>query len=389
MKSHNTILVVDDNEAMRYSISRLLRTAGHEALEAASGEECLQLLNQHAVDLILLDVRLPGMPGTEVLRQIKSTPKFAPVFVVHLSALHREPSAMAAALRDGADGYLAHPIANDELLARVDAFLRHKKTLDALQQSEARYRALFENNPQAILVFDQDTGRILKANAAAAALYQQPAGALEGRNLQHIQEGPLPKCGVHSEERTHQLTTGAKVGVEISTHAVEWDGSPACVLVVTDLTARHELEQERKEQREQFDGEMRSLEGLSRNRQTPVTARHAGAMPLLETHPEVIAALAAEYEGLLDAALEARIFKVENKASPKLRGIADELVRFRAGPRDIVQVHYTALKNKTAETISPKARGYVEAGRMLLIELLGLVVAGYRLQGGRTPASAE
>ena len=68
-----TILNVDDDDAGRYAVSRILKQAGFEVLEAASGEEALRLVDKNP-DLIILDVKLPDIDGFEVCRRIKSNP---------------------------------------------------------------------------------------------------------------------------------------------------------------------------------------------------------------------------------------------------------------------------------------------------------------------------
>ena len=86
-KEKFTILNVDDDDASRYAISRILRHAGFEVMEAASGAETLELVKQNP-DLVLLDVKLPDMSGFDVCRQIKADPDTALIPVLHLSATY-------------------------------------------------------------------------------------------------------------------------------------------------------------------------------------------------------------------------------------------------------------------------------------------------------------
>ncbi len=80
-----TILVVDDKEASRYTVARLLRKQGYEVREAASGEEALRLAAGRP-DLVILDVKMPDMSGYEVCRRLKADPATASMPVLHLSA---------------------------------------------------------------------------------------------------------------------------------------------------------------------------------------------------------------------------------------------------------------------------------------------------------------
>jgi signal transduction histidine kinase len=119
-----TILAVDDNDALRYSLSRTLQGAGYRVIEARTGAEALQLSDK-CPDLITLDVRLPDVDGFEVCRRLKANPRTAHIPVLHISATFTEPEYRVRGL-ETADGYLAEPISREELLATVGALLRLK-----------------------------------------------------------------------------------------------------------------------------------------------------------------------------------------------------------------------------------------------------------------------
>lgn len=119
-----TILNVDDHEISRYSRSRLLRQAGYEVKEAATGYEALHLLRQERPALVLLDVRLPDISGLEVCRSIKSDPVLASTMVLQISASQISSQERVRGLEGGADSYLTEPVEPDELIAQVKALLR-------------------------------------------------------------------------------------------------------------------------------------------------------------------------------------------------------------------------------------------------------------------------
>lgn len=139
---------------------------------------------------------------------------------------------------------------------------------------------------------------------------------------------------------------------------------------------QHELDQVR--QQEQYNREFRSLEELARSARTSVTSRLFGAIPLRESLPEIFHELVQRYEALLDLALEQRTYKVEYKMSEDLRSIADQLGFLKAGPRDVVKIHSTALKSRAGTATPMKARAYVEEGRLMVLELMGYLVSYYR-----------
>ena len=129
-----TILAVDDNDAIRYSLSRALQGGGYRVIEARNGTETLRLADD-SPDLITLDVHLPDMDGFEVCRRLKANPRTAHIPVLHISATVTDTENRVRGL-EAADGYLAEPVSREELLATVGSLLRLKRA-----EREARLQA--------------------------------------------------------------------------------------------------------------------------------------------------------------------------------------------------------------------------------------------------------
>ena len=118
MNNLNTILVVDDDPAMREMLSGLLHQAGFATRHAATGEDALADTGRERPQLVLLDVRLPGVSGYEVCRELRE--RFGEELpIVFLSGERVESFDRAAGLLLGADDYVVKPFAPDELIARV------------------------------------------------------------------------------------------------------------------------------------------------------------------------------------------------------------------------------------------------------------------------------
>ncbi len=116
--SPSAILVVDDDRNFRRLMTSVLGRAGYSTTEAATGEEAVDLAHEERPALVLLDVKLPGVHGYEVCRELKETfGDDLPVFLV--SGVRTEAYDRAAALLIGADVSLAKPVDADELLALV------------------------------------------------------------------------------------------------------------------------------------------------------------------------------------------------------------------------------------------------------------------------------
>jgi DNA-binding response OmpR family regulator len=117
----DSILIVEDDEAIATGLSLNLRLAGRAAVVARDGDEALREAREHDFALILLDINLPRKNGLEVLQALRAEDNLVPVIVV--SAREGEFDKVNA-LRLGADDYVTKPFALAELMARIDAVLR-------------------------------------------------------------------------------------------------------------------------------------------------------------------------------------------------------------------------------------------------------------------------
>jgi DNA-binding NtrC family response regulator len=111
-----TILVVDDEAAQRRLLGGFLQSLGFRVTEAASAEDALTAIAQQAPDMVLLDVRLPGMSGIEALGEIRRLAADLPVLLITAFADLRQA---VAAMKSGADDYLSKPVDLDELEAAI------------------------------------------------------------------------------------------------------------------------------------------------------------------------------------------------------------------------------------------------------------------------------
>jgi two-component system copper resistance phosphate regulon response regulator CusR len=140
------ILLVDDSERLRRSLSQGLKKLGHAVDVAGDGEDGLALAETYDYDIIVLDLMLPRLPGLEVLRQLRARGRSASVLI--LSARDHVEDRVKG-LQMGADDYLIKPFAFDELCARIQALVRRRHgvkspniRLGALEIDTAR-RAVF------------------------------------------------------------------------------------------------------------------------------------------------------------------------------------------------------------------------------------------------------
>jgi DNA-binding response OmpR family regulator len=120
-----TVLVIDDDPAMRDILSTVAQQHGFALQFAEDGAEGLRLAEQSDVDLILLDLSLPGMPGLDVCRRLRGAGVEVPIIILSAST---DTVDVVVALEIGADDYIAKPFEIRELAARVNAKLRRQRT---------------------------------------------------------------------------------------------------------------------------------------------------------------------------------------------------------------------------------------------------------------------
>ena len=122
------VLVVEDEESFSDALTFMLEREGYEVAVAADGNVALEVFEKSGADILLLDLMLPGLPGTEVCRQIRTRSQ---VPIIMLTAKDGEVDKVVG-LELGADDYVTKPFSSRELLARIRAVLRRNGELEEL-----------------------------------------------------------------------------------------------------------------------------------------------------------------------------------------------------------------------------------------------------------------
>jgi PAS domain S-box-containing protein len=246
------IVVIDDNPAARYSTSRILRSTGREVLEAGTGTEGLNLVDEQTA-LVVLDINLPDIDGFEVCRRLRAAPGISDVPIVHLSATFVEESDKVRGLEGGADGYLTHPVEPLVLIATVNTLLRARKAEEDRRQSDARFRMMFEKVPTGIALLD-DQARYVQVNPAMCALLGLSAEELIGRAVEEC----LAESGKGTfAARTAELKRAGRWSAHIAAFrkdgsqvAVDWNlstfSTELVLAIATDISDRLRSEADRE-----------------------------------------------------------------------------------------------------------------------------------------------
>ncbi len=352
-RSRHTVLVVDDNEATRYSTARVLRAAGFRTDEAASGTEAFEKSAQ-GVSAIVLDVNLPDMDGFQVCRDIRARPATEHLPVIHLSATHVASEDRITGLNAGADAYLVHPAEPAVVVATIQALIRARTAEEGLRRSEHRFRAIYDHAESGLALID-GKGRFADANGTMLRLLGRSSEEVVGRRFSDfaapgytanfLYEGaghgemPVEQPGGHTVFLDWTISAPIGEGLRIAT--------------ASDLSERHELEQRRREVLEREQAARAAAEQHSRTKddfiavlshelRTPLNSI-VGWVAIMQRRnptPEAIKGLAAiERNVKAQARIISDILDVSRINSGKLR-----LERERVNPAEVVRNALMALQ---------------------------------------------
>lgn len=157
------ILVVDDEESIRFTFNAFLSDAGYSVELAESLEEALEKIELEAFDAIFLDILLGRDSGIKVLQASRDRHPNVPVIMATGAP---EISTAAEAVRLGAFDYITKPIHQEVLLRQAKLAVEHKELLDQQETYQLRMAAVFQSVHEGIMVFDEDM-KLVEINAAA------------------------------------------------------------------------------------------------------------------------------------------------------------------------------------------------------------------------------
>jgi two-component system response regulator HydG len=248
------ILVVDDEESIRFTFSAFLSDAGYDVSTAAERDEALTLLSSETFDLIFMDVILPGCSGLDFLKEIKEARPLCPVVIITGA-----PSVDTAseAVRLGVYDYVMKPIRQNTLLRITGMALRHKVFVEEKERNRANLDAIVTGLRDGVLMVGPDT-TVLEDNRALHSICGHWDGHLRGERYDGVMGSRCRGClGVIAETlRTGRPVdtgriecTGHKRVVSLScTPLVDFDHSLlGAVLLVRDETRVAALERRLEE----------------------------------------------------------------------------------------------------------------------------------------------
>lgn len=252
------VLNVNDDEANRYMVTRILEAAGYRVVEAADGREALMLARRRPI-LVVLDVKLPDISGLEVCRRLKADRDTATIPVLQTSATFISAERKVEGLDSGADAYLAQPIEAPELVATVRSLLRAQRAEQELAEAGEEWRRTFDAIADGVAILDRE-GHLVRCNRAMAAIAQQPAESLQGCDAATL----IPHDGVATaalvagaieqvQRTTAELVVADRLFRLVADPIVDGDRDvDRVVLIVSDITEHRQLEEDHRRRAEQL-----------------------------------------------------------------------------------------------------------------------------------------
>jgi PAS domain S-box-containing protein len=243
-KKCGNILIVDDNPMNIRLLSEMLKNEGYNTWPAPNGVRALAVLEKHAIDLILLDIKMPDMDGYEVCEKLKSNIKTTGIPVIFISALSQTIDKLKAFEVGGVD-YITKPFEEQEVLVRIQTqltILEQQRKLHVLIESSFEgilihvEGKIVEFNQQLLEMLDYSKDEFIKYNAFDLLT---PASREITKN--HIQTNFDQAYAVEAVKRD-----GTILPVDVKGKKVTWHGCAARVITVRDMSWRTFLRKERR-----------------------------------------------------------------------------------------------------------------------------------------------
>ena len=284
--ANEKILVADDDQGVLDILKKILKKEGYSIFLATDGKEALEITRNQAIDLAILDMKMPGLDGIEALKQIKGIDRQIEVLI--MTAYANIESVRQSIVGHGAFDYIIKPFHNAEIIYTVEnALLKRKLTLHnrllkkeledrlfhleedfkertrQLRESQIKYRDILERANDMIVI--TQNGKLKYVNPKAVSLTgrsQQQMLELHFTEMVHPDDRPIV------EEKQKQLMDiedpngnyGFRMLKEdgeafwVETHAIRtvWDDEPAHINILRDISEQKQAEQALRESQERF-----------------------------------------------------------------------------------------------------------------------------------------
>ena len=217
------ILVIDDEESLRFTFERFLRDAGYEVETAKDYCEAVAKIDEHGFDLIFTDILLGGKTGVDLLREVKERNLTSPVVMI---TGYPNIETASDAVRLGAFDYIPKPVQKETLLRVSTLALLQKEAVDERERYRSNLESIFRSVKDAIITVDEEL-RIVEVNASAAEAYGFSPDAI-GKPFSDFSKGCNGKCLEALKE-----TIEKRQSLEVHRHECQLNNKPRRSVTLT------------------------------------------------------------------------------------------------------------------------------------------------------------
>ncbi|WP_152052375.1 PAS domain-containing protein [Tautonia marina] len=389
-----TVLNVHGDGETREAVSRLLVGEGLRSRDVPSTAEArAALAGPEARDagLILLDASLDEAESfcREVLRSTPSVP---------LVLTRAQDTPLSEGLSSLAVEVLDRPPDESRWLAAIRAWTRVGGRVQELGAEAERWRSIFEAIDEGMALLDPD-GRIRWCNIALAGLLRDKPTALLGQRLSDRAAHLIPPGRQWPHDRTLRSGSRSRDEWELEHHWFRSAAAPVrnaigslSGVVTTIEDVSHEVRLRQRIAQVEAEAEARSerIDRLERDARLyqalagiPVRPEDLGAprhLPLSREMPEVFCDALEDFGRVLDLRLLRRSYQTQHQpdGSAILSALAERLATAGAGPRDVIELHAMALRQRSSGTKAAKVNVYAEEAQLAVLELMGRLAEHYR-----------
>ena len=261
------VVIAEDHDETRTYLCHVLERAGFRVDALADGRAALSTCQLRTPDVLVSDVRMPGLDGFALIERLRSDERTSVIPVLLLSAHGGEESRIEG-IAAGADDYLVKPLSSRELIARVDGAIRLGRLRhETARREQADLDALFSLAPDGLVVVGPK-GQILTANEQARKLFGYTVEEFRGLRVEALmppshrsdrvglreghQQAPIVRLMNPMQELRCVRSDGTEFDAEIALGPLQFKHQPCTIAIVRDITERKRLELERAEAEQRF-----------------------------------------------------------------------------------------------------------------------------------------
>jgi PAS domain S-box-containing protein len=203
-QAEDHILIVDDKVNNIYALEQILGQPGRNLISATNGNEALKVALNQEIDLIILDVQMPGMDGFEVAQILKSNKRTSETPIIFVTAELKEHRFVMKGFEEGAIDYLYKPLNPDITEAKVSVLLQlHRQQRELMEKNQAleNYALLINNSADLICIINAETFRFEEVNEAAFPLLGYTVAEMKNTSL-------LDYLSEEGQEKVKELACG-------------------------------------------------------------------------------------------------------------------------------------------------------------------------------------